>query len=30
MRLRELVPGACLRADSMFRAEREPWCSFEF
>jgi predicted acetyltransferase len=30
MRLRELVPGACLRADSMFRAEREPWCSYEF
>ena len=30
MRLRELVPGACVRADSMFRAEREPWCSFEF
>lgn len=30
LRLRELVPGACVRADSMFRAEREPWCSFEF
>ena len=30
MRLRELVPGACARADSMFRAEREPWCSYEF
>ena len=30
MRLRELVPGACVRADSMFRAEREPWCSYEF
>ena len=30
MRLREVEPGACLRADSMFRAEREPWCSYEF
>ena len=29
-RLRELEPGACVRADSMFRAEREPWCSYEF
>jgi len=28
--VRELVPGACVRADSMFRAEREPWCSYEF
>jgi predicted acetyltransferase len=30
MRLRELVPGACVRADSMFRAERDPWCSYGF
>ena len=29
-RLRELAPGACVRADSMFRAEREPWCSHDF
>ena len=30
MRLRELTAGACVRADSMFRAEREPWCSYDF
>jgi hypothetical protein len=29
-RLRECSAGACVRADSMFRAEREPWCSFDF
>jgi predicted acetyltransferase len=28
--LRELTPGACVRADSLFRAEREPWCSYQF
>jgi predicted acetyltransferase len=30
MRLRERSPGACVRADSLFRAEREPWCSYTF
>jgi predicted acetyltransferase len=30
MRLRERSPGACVRADSLFRAEREPWCSHTF
>jgi predicted acetyltransferase len=30
LRLRELTPGACERADAMFRAAREPWCSYEF
>ncbi|HYW28191.1 MAG TPA: GNAT family N-acetyltransferase [Gaiellales bacterium] len=30
MRLRELVPGACVRADALFRAERDPWCSYGF
>jgi len=30
MRLAERRPGACVRADSLFRAEREPWCSYEF
>ena len=30
MLLHELRPGACAQADSMFRAEREPWCSYEF
>jgi predicted acetyltransferase len=30
LRLRELVPGACVRADSLFRAERDPWCSYTF
>jgi hypothetical protein len=30
MRLRELRSGACAQADTMFRAEREPWCSYEF
>jgi predicted acetyltransferase len=29
-RLRELAPGACRRADLLFAAEREPWCSYEF
>jgi predicted acetyltransferase len=29
LRLRELTPGACERADAMF-AGREPWCSYEF
>jgi predicted acetyltransferase len=30
LRLRELVAGACVRADSMFRSERDPWCSYDF
>jgi predicted acetyltransferase len=30
LRLREVVPGACVRADSLFRAERDPWCSYNF
>ncbi|HEX2588264.1 MAG TPA: GNAT family N-acetyltransferase [Gaiellales bacterium] len=30
MRLRERAPGACVRADSLFRAERDPWCSYTF
>ena len=30
LRLRELSPGACVRADSLFRAERDPWCSYNF
>jgi len=30
LRLRELTPGACERADAMFRASREPWCSYDF
>jgi predicted acetyltransferase len=30
LRLRELAHGACERADAMFRAAREPWCSYEF
>jgi predicted acetyltransferase len=30
LRLREAVPGACVRADSLFRAERDPWCSYDF
>jgi predicted acetyltransferase len=29
-RVRELSPGACVRADGMFRSPREPWCSYEF
>jgi predicted acetyltransferase len=30
MRLQERAPGACVRADSLFRAERDPWCSYDF
>jgi predicted acetyltransferase len=30
LRLRELSSGACRRADLMFAAERDPWCSYEF
>jgi predicted acetyltransferase len=30
LRLHELTPSACERADGMFRAAREPWCSYEF
>jgi predicted acetyltransferase len=30
MRLRERAPGACVKADSLFRAERDPWCSYNF
>lgn len=29
-RLRELEPGAAVRAAELFRAERVPWCSTEF
>jgi predicted acetyltransferase len=29
-RLRELTAGGCSRADRMFLAERDPWCSYEF
>ncbi len=28
--LRELSPGACVRADRMFATSRDPWCSYEF
>ena len=28
--VRELAPGALLRADAMFQPERAPWCQGEF
>ena len=29
-RIRELVPGAVVRADAMLAGEREPWCPHQF